>query len=109
MPAYRLPPTGRFHDWKRLVSDARKTARRHPGKWWLALPDEPQRVVTTIRQRSHPNLRLDDGTLEAKADLAAPTRAGQRRANVYVRFTPSHLSLTHSVPRNEHHGEQDRT
>jgi hypothetical protein len=84
---YRLPPTGRLHDWKRLVEDARKQAERNPGKWWLALPDEPVRVVTTIRQRSHPDLRLDDGVLEARATHVAPTRAGQRRANVSVRFT----------------------
>jgi hypothetical protein len=93
--AYRLGPTGRLHDWKRLVADARKAEAKRPGKWWLALPDEPQRVVTTIRQRSHPDLRLDDGVLEARADLAAPTRAGQRRANVYVRFT-TNVPITHT-------------
>jgi hypothetical protein len=82
MPSRFRSPSGRYILWAELVAEA----RRRPGKRQLLLPDEPVRLATTIRQRSHPDLHLSDGRLEVEVTAAAVDELGVRRGNLYVRY-----------------------
>jgi hypothetical protein len=76
---------GRYWDWEQIV----RLARSHPGSWVVRLPNEPARVVRTIRNRSAPELRLDDGVLEAIIRNEYRDRLGRQRGDIFVRFMPN--------------------
>lgn len=84
MTQYRSP-SGRYWDWGAIVL----AARAHPGKWVVRLPNERAAMTQAIKHRRSPALHLLDGTLEAKAVHIYVDEYGQRRADIYIRFTPA--------------------
>ncbi len=76
---------GRLWDWAFIV----RQAQSHPNAWVVRLPDEPARLVRTIRERSAPELRLEGGVLEATIRNEYRDSLGRRRGDIYIRFVPS--------------------
>lgn len=66
------------------------TSRERPGKWWrhTSLIDAPARTVGRIRGRNHPDLRVDDGVLEARITNEYQDELGTKRGDIWVRFVP---------------------
>lgn len=83
-PAYRSP-SGRFILWPDII----RHARRSPGVWWLVFPDVPEATALAVRYRKHPDLKRDDGRLEADLRNIHITGAtGHRRGDLYIRWIP---------------------
>lgn len=77
--------SGRYILWSHVVAEARK----HPGAWVVRLVDQPQRLLYNVRHRAHPDLRLEDGVLEATIVNTYRSPMGAKRGDVYLRFTPN--------------------
>lgn len=75
---------GRLWRWGEIVAECRAL----PGAWAVRLPNEPRRLLRTIRERSAPELRLDDGKLEAVIRNQYRDEMGRLRGDIYIRFTP---------------------
>lgn len=76
--------SGRYLDWGAISHDARK----HPGKWVVVLRNQPVRLARNVRERSHPQLRLLDGRLEARVLHSYVGETGHRRGDIHIRFVP---------------------
>jgi hypothetical protein len=77
-------PSGRYWDWAQIVAQC----RARPGSWVVRLPNEPARLVRTIRDRSAPELHLDDGVIEVVIQNEYRDEWGGRRGDLYLRFAP---------------------
>jgi hypothetical protein len=75
----------RFHDWKKIA----RTLRKKPSVWMLTHPDAPVRLVSHVRLRRSPDLRLPDGTIEAMVRNVYVPEEGARRGDVWLRFVPN--------------------
>lgn len=82
-PDFRKPPSRRFIEWALLI----EAARHAPNTWFLAFPAGSPATVHAIRQRARPELRLDDGVLEAEGRNPY-IHDGRSWCDVFVRFTP---------------------
>lgn len=76
---------GRLYDWSALIVELRKT----PDKWRLMLVDVPARTEAAVRLRRSPDLRVDDGRLEAKLLNKYTTPDGLERGDLFLRFVPN--------------------
>lgn len=73
------------YDWAALVA----RGRSQPNVWLRPpLRNVPYRVVKRVRLRQHPDLRLPDGRLEAKAEHRYTDDFGTERADIWLRFVP---------------------
>ena len=84
----RRSPSGRYLNWPAIIEQA----QRVPGVWQVLLPDEPERLVTHIRYRRHPDLRRDDGHLDARIGQVYTSESGNSRGNISVRWVPRMLT-----------------
>lgn len=63
-----------------------ETLRRNRGRWMLLLPDVPVSAVRIVRERRHPDLRLDGEVVRVSARNVYVTRDGQRRCDLYLKL-----------------------
>jgi hypothetical protein len=75
----------RHYDWVALA--ARLRAR--PSVWVLAFPNHPARLEKRIRLRQHPDLRFDDGVIEARIIHKHTPTDGTPHGDVWVRWVPT--------------------
>lgn len=74
------------YDWVAIVT----RGRSQPNVWLRPpLRNVPYRLVKRVRLRQHPDLRLPDGRLEAKAEHRYTDDDGTERADIWLRFVPS--------------------
>lgn len=93
--------SGRYIDWAGIIKRLRKT----PGLWSLELTDTSARTAASVRLRRHPDLRVDDGRLEAMIVTPYRDENGQLRGNLHLRFVPATLARVHDTP---NQGEEER-
>lgn len=72
------------YDWASLIEMLKVT----PNRWVLAFPDHPARLVASIRLQRHPDLRRDDGLLEATLVNRYIVPGFAARGDVWVRWVP---------------------
>src|SRR5688572_17411455 len=77
-------PSGRYWEWDQIV----RQCRARPGSWIVRLPNEPARLVRTVRDRSAPELHLDDGVIEVQIKNEYRDEWGRKRGDLYLRFVP---------------------
>lgn len=73
------------HPWSLII----KETRRLPNKWAMTLPDVPARLEKKVRLREHPDLRRDDGRLEAHLRNVYEDDDGHKRGDLFLRWVPS--------------------
>jgi hypothetical protein len=81
--------TRRHYDWPALIEQA----QGYNGEWRMRWPDESVRLAKRIRLRQHPDLRREDGRLEAMV-LHEYGPADARRGDIWVRWVPVHTTVT---------------
>lgn len=68
------------YDWAKTV----KALRRQKGRWLLVYQDVPVAAAKIVRQRRHPDLRLDTEVVRSAAMNVYVTKDGQRRCDLYL-------------------------
>lgn len=87
--------TGRYVDWAGIVA----RGRENPGRWVLELPDSPAATLKSVRDRRHPDLRVEDGRLEGMIlnEHVGPDR--RKRGDIYTRFVVKSQGINgHNAP-----------
>lgn len=81
--------TGRYRDWDAIIAQL----RTRPGEWVVRLPNEPRRLVRTVRFKQAPELHLTDGVIEVDIVNEYTDDRGIRRGDVHLRFNPAVIPL----------------
>lgn len=76
---------GKRREWAPLI----RRCREIPDTWLLLLPDESPRTARSVRERRHPALHINDGRIEALVKNEHQLDAGERRCDIWLRFTPN--------------------
>lgn len=82
-PSYRSP-SNRYVLWGDII----RRSKQIPHVWWLVFSDVPAATVKAIRYRQHPDLRREDGRLDAELRNTHTDADNHTRGDLAVRWIP---------------------